>query len=103
MALGLIGGLLIVTAWLIPTIRREKEGFYYTVLFFTGAVFLLMYSVSIKDYLFMLLNITAAALALFNLGLYSEKEIRQETTKIAAEVQEIIGRKGKKYYTVRKR
>ncbi len=70
--LGLIGGFLLILAWLPTTLRtirdkRSRTDLIFDILFFFGAFLLIFYSWEINDPVFVVLNIVAALVAAVNL------------------------------------
>lgn len=70
--LGLIGGFLLILAWVpmtLHTVRDRKSGadLIFDLLYFAGALFLIVYSWEIKDLIFVVLNAVAALVSAINL------------------------------------
>jgi lipid-A-disaccharide synthase-like uncharacterized protein len=80
-SIGIIGAVLIALSWIpetIRTIKTKKTGLdlEFVSVYVLGSIFLAIYSISIKDYIFIGLNIFASSLAIFNL-IYTIKEKKQ--------------------------
>ena len=100
---GTLGALLIIIAWLPPTIIAIKRGrstmnLWFQIIYFVGSAFLTYYSFSQGDWIFTLLNFTGMTLAFVNI-----QYIPNKMKKVESEIHEIEGRKNKKYYHVKKK
>jgi lipid-A-disaccharide synthase-like uncharacterized protein len=99
--IGILGAMLLIAAWLPPTInavkkRRSEMNLWFEILFFAGAALLTVYALQMNDYVFVALNAIAVVFAFINLQ-YIPNKIRT----IEHEVDEIAGRRGKTYYHVK--
>ena len=101
--IGLIGIFFLVLAWLPVTIKtlmkkRSEENLVFGMLFLVGAAFLTVYSIQINDLIFSVLNFLAMVFAFINIDY-----IPRKSEVFKQEVEEIIGRKGKKYYHIKRK
>lgn len=101
--IGLLGAFLLVVAWLPPTLstlinKKSTMNMWFQILFFIGAGLLVVYSIQINNFVFVILNAVAAFFAFINL-----QYIPNKIEKIEHEIDEILGRKDKKYYHVKKK
>lgn len=100
--IGLLGIIFLVLAWLPISIRtlskkRSNENLLFGILFLIGAAFLTVYSIQIKDVIFSVLNLLAMIFAFINI-----EYIPRKSEVFEHEIEEIVGRKGKKYYHIKK-
>jgi|GEM_PF-1168443 len=101
--IGLIGIIFLVLAWLPITIKallqkRSEENLIFGMLFLIGAAFLTVYSIQINDLIFSLLNLLAMIFAFINI-----EYIPRKSEVFKHEIEEITGRKGKKYYHIKRK
>lgn len=99
--LGLLGASFLVIAWLPLTIKtlinkRSDEDVLFGMLFLVGAAFLTVYSIQINNPIFAVLNCLAMVFAFINV-----EYIPRKSERFYHEIDEIFGRKGKKYYHIR--
>ena len=100
--IGLLGIIFLVLAWLpisIKTLTKKKssENLLFGMLFLIGAAFLTVYSIQIKDAVFSILNLLAMIFAFINI-----EYIPRKSEVFEHEIEEITGRRGKKYYHIKK-
>ncbi len=100
--IGLLGISFLVLAWLplsIKTLktRRSDENLIFGMLFLIGAALLTVYSIQIKDVIFSVLNLLAMIFAFINI-----EYIPRKSEVFEHEIEEIMGRKGKRYYHIKK-
>jgi lipid-A-disaccharide synthase-like uncharacterized protein len=101
--LGILGALMVVIAWIPPTIqtirhKRSTMNLWFELLFFLGSGMLTIYSISQGDEVFSALNCIAFVFAFINL-----QYIPGKARKLEAEIEEISGRKNKKYFHVKRK
>jgi lipid-A-disaccharide synthase-like uncharacterized protein len=87
--LGLIGGFLLILAWLPMTLhtikdKRSKSDLAFDIMFFLGAFFLAIYSWQIGDLIFVFINIFAMVVAAINLYY-----IPRKYSKLKKDVEEV--------------
>ncbi len=100
--IGFLGAGFLVLAWLPVTLktlmkRRSEENLIFGMLFLVGAALLTVYSIQIKDFVFSILNLFAMIFAFINI-----EYIPRKSEVFKHEIWEIVGRKGKKYYHVKR-
>ena len=101
--IGLIGIIFLVLAWLPVTFRtlmkkKSDENLIFGMLFLVGAAFLTVYSIQINDLIFSVLNFLAMVFAFINIDY-----IPRKSEVFKQEIEEITGRKGKKYYHIKRK
>ena len=96
-----MGIVFLILAWLPVTIKtllnkKSDENLIFGMLFLVGAALLTVYSIQIGDLIFSLLNLMAMIFAFINI-----EYIPQKSEVFKHEIEEISGRKGKKYYHIK--
>ena len=85
--LGILGAAIIAISWIPETLRTIKTkstglDLKFISTYFLGSLFLAIYSISVKDYVFIGLNIVASLLAVINLiyTILEQKNIKKKIT-----------------------
>jgi len=100
--IGLFGVVFLVLAWLPVTLKtlmkkKSEENLIFGMFFLVGAALLTVYSIQIKDFIFSILNFLAMIFAFINI-----EYIPKKSEVFVHEINEINGRRGKKYYHIKK-